>query len=422
MELVANRPNVELRHGRRRRSRSSCSRSPTTRTSSPSSATIPHRRFDWDTREWWAPVDDWAGVHVAEVLDALPRADADRRGRRWLAGIERRWVGRVGAARHDGRGWCVAATRAPGRCPRRCSTAPSSDERRPARPAHRARPRRRCASRRSARLDAGRRALRLVAGPRRRPAARAPGGGPAASTASACGSRCCGTATPARRSTALPGRERQRRALPLDPWIVEQLDAFIALHDVEVDGRRGAVLARAARRARRGGRARSAARAPTDAEPIAEAAAVLGGELAAVPVGGRALRARRAPRVPRRRAGARQDGRGAGRARGRRRLPGDRRLPRVAEAQLGARGRALAAAPHRRRGRAAARAVPPRGDITILNYEIVAAHREALGAARARARSSSTSRTTARTRAPSAPRPCAGWRRDRRAPTACGWR
>jgi len=21
---------------------------------------IPGRRFDWDTREWWAPVDDWA--------------------------------------------------------------------------------------------------------------------------------------------------------------------------------------------------------------------------------------------------------------------------------------------------------------------------------------------------------------------------
>jgi uncharacterized protein with von Willebrand factor type A (vWA) domain len=22
---------------------------------------IPGRRFDWDAREWWAPVDDWAG-------------------------------------------------------------------------------------------------------------------------------------------------------------------------------------------------------------------------------------------------------------------------------------------------------------------------------------------------------------------------
>jgi hypothetical protein len=27
---------------------------------------IPHRRFDWDSREWSAPADDWSGVHVAE--------------------------------------------------------------------------------------------------------------------------------------------------------------------------------------------------------------------------------------------------------------------------------------------------------------------------------------------------------------------
>ena len=27
---------------------------------------IPGRRFDWDRREWFAPVDDWAGVHVAD--------------------------------------------------------------------------------------------------------------------------------------------------------------------------------------------------------------------------------------------------------------------------------------------------------------------------------------------------------------------
>ena len=57
-------------------------------------------------------------------------------------------------------------------------------------------------------------------------------------------------------------------------------------------------------------------------------------------------------------------------------------------------------------------AVPPTGDITILNYEIVAAHREALARRRPRALVS-TSRTTSRTRRPSAPRRCAG------SPAAC---
>ena len=34
---------------------------------------IPHRRFDWDTREWLAPVSDWAGMRVAETCSsAIP--------------------------------------------------------------------------------------------------------------------------------------------------------------------------------------------------------------------------------------------------------------------------------------------------------------------------------------------------------------
>ena len=58
----------------------------------------------------------------------------------------------------------------------------------------------------------------------------------------------------------------------------------------------------------------------------------------AFPVGGRPLRARRPADVPRRRAGSREDGRGAGGAGGRRRIPGGRRLPGVVEAQLAAGG------------------------------------------------------------------------------------
>ena len=73
--------------------RSSSSPSPTTRRSSPSCASIPQRRFDWDTREWWAPVDDWAGVHVAEVLERFPELTTSAAGRR-LAGRHRAPLGR----------------------------------------------------------------------------------------------------------------------------------------------------------------------------------------------------------------------------------------------------------------------------------------------------------------------------------------
>ncbi len=72
-------------------------------------------------------------------------------------------------------------------------------------------------------------------------------------------------------------------------------------------------------------------------------------------------------------------------ARGRRRLPGGRRLPGLDEAQLGSARRARWLG-HRSvaviEGRVA---VPPSADITILNYEIVAAHREALARRRPRA-------------------------------------
>ena len=46
---------------------------------------IPQRRFDWDRREWWAPVDDWAGVHVAEVLDRFPELTTSAQVDAWLA-------------------------------------------------------------------------------------------------------------------------------------------------------------------------------------------------------------------------------------------------------------------------------------------------------------------------------------------------
>jgi hypothetical protein len=73
---------------------------------------IPGRQFDWDRREWWAPVGDWVAVHVAEVLERFPDLTASTTVDAWLEGVERRWVGNVGTRRHDGRGWWTLHTRA----------------------------------------------------------------------------------------------------------------------------------------------------------------------------------------------------------------------------------------------------------------------------------------------------------------------
>src|SRR3954469_22236018 len=54
---------------------------------------IPGRRFDWDRREWYAPVDDWAGVHVADVVDRFPELTTSAEVDLGLRAGERRWVG-----------------------------------------------------------------------------------------------------------------------------------------------------------------------------------------------------------------------------------------------------------------------------------------------------------------------------------------
>src|SRR4051794_13997919 len=65
----------------------------------------PGRRSDWDRREWYARVDDGAGVHVAEVVERFPELTPSAEVDAWLRAVERGWVGRVATARHDGRGW-----------------------------------------------------------------------------------------------------------------------------------------------------------------------------------------------------------------------------------------------------------------------------------------------------------------------------
>jgi SWI/SNF-related matrix-associated actin-dependent regulator of chromatin subfamily A-like protein 1 len=71
---------------------------------------IPHRRFDWDRREWQAPASDWAAMKVTEALERFPELRPTREVAEWLASVKQRWIGSVTTVRHDGRGWWVLNT------------------------------------------------------------------------------------------------------------------------------------------------------------------------------------------------------------------------------------------------------------------------------------------------------------------------
>ncbi len=340
---------------------------------------IPSRRFDWERREWWAPADDWAGVHVAEVLDRFPELTASLGVEEWLAGIERRWVGRVSTTRHDARGWWVLQTRA-GTIPAALTDGSVTRAGALLAPltmagAHALR------EQRSARLDAG-------------------------------AERCVqalelGDEPPPARLTVAEGVEGRRlllevlwdpdvggaferlpgaaggRAVPIDVWLVEALDAFVGLHGVLVTPTAEEVLAEL--------RAEHAEAAATvalsravSAEPIADTAAVLGATLHPFQWAGvhYALRARRTFLADEQGLGKTVEALAA--------LEADGAYPAVvvcpASLKLNWRREAAAWLPHRSVAVIEGRpAVAPTAELTILNYEIVAAHRQALARLRPRA-------------------------------------
>ena len=65
---------------------------------------IPGRRFDWDAKEWWAPQADSTAPYVKGVLERFPALLVADDVHAWIAEAVTGWVGRVGAARLDGRG------------------------------------------------------------------------------------------------------------------------------------------------------------------------------------------------------------------------------------------------------------------------------------------------------------------------------
>jgi SWI/SNF-related matrix-associated actin-dependent regulator of chromatin subfamily A-like protein 1 len=341
---------------------------------------IPQRRFDWDKREWWAPVDDWAGVHVAEVLDRFPELTTSAQVDAWLAAIERRWVGRVSTARHDGRGWWVLRSRA-GTLPEALSEGAIEVDGALLAPM----------------TAAGAEALAEQDGARLDPAARRclaafergeePPGARLASSETVDGTflrldvlwdHDAGTAF-----EALPGAGDVGRTLPADPWVVEPLDAFLSLHGVVVDGSAADVLADL-RAEHDEALADIRASRTTSAEPIAATAAVLGGELAPFQWGAvrYALRARRVFLADEQGLGKTVEALAT--------IEADDAYPTVvvcpASLKLNWEREIRRWLPHRSvaiiQGR---QPVPPTAEITILNYEVVAAHRESLARLRPRA-------------------------------------
>jgi len=342
---------------------------------------IPNRRFDWDAREWSAPAEDWAGIHVADVLERFPELTAAPEVDAWLSGIQRRWIGYVRTARHDGRGWWVLDTRA-GIVPEALLAVDAIEYEGRLLVPFSATAARELRALRSARLDAAaERCLEIVERGESPPPARlvlAHGVDGARLRLEVVWDPDVGAAF-----ERLPGAAGSR-SVPLDPWVAEQLDAFLARHEVQVSGPAVELLDGLLAEQREAAAAIRASRSD-GAEPIAETAAVLGGELAPFQWAGvrYMLEARRAFLADEQGLGKTVEALAA--------LEADGAYPAIvvcpASMKLGWQREAARWLPHRSvvvvEGRSA---VPPSGgEITILNYEIVAAHRETLARRRPRA-------------------------------------
>jgi SWI/SNF-related matrix-associated actin-dependent regulator 1 of chromatin subfamily A len=340
---------------------------------------IPHRRFDWEAREWFAPVEDWVGVHVADVLARFPELRASTEVDEWLRGLRERWIGRVQTARHDGRGWFVLRTRA-GTVPAALSgdsvehpelglLVPMTAA---AAAALREQP--------SARLDAAAARCVAILELGREPAAARldwfSGVDGEVLRLEVLWDPAIGDAF-----DRVKGAEGRR--VPLDPWLAEDLDAFLGLHEVEITPAAAPVLA--ALRAEHDSAMETVRRSrATEAAPLEEVAAVLGGELAPFQWAAvrYALDARRAFLADEQGLGKTVEALAA--------LEADGAWPALvvcpASLKLNWAREAQRWLPHRDvvvvDGR---QAVPRTGELTILNYEIVAAHREALARTRPRA-------------------------------------
>ena len=379
---------------------------------------IPHRRFDWDTREWSAPATDWAALKVAGDARALSRAGGRRRRRRrgWPGSPRAGSAGRRRPATTDAAGGCCTTLAGP--IPEELLAEARSSTRAAARPAHRRRP--------------PQVAARPALGPpgRRRRALHA---------------RSSSTAVypPPARLAWFRGVDGEQLRLEV-MW-----DPDIGLAFEQLPGVRGhprgparPVGRRGARRVHRPPRGRGHRPRARGARAAAGRAPQAAGAVAPLPrhrgradrAGGRALGGELAPfqwaavrYALQARGSFLADEQGLGKTvEALAALEADGAYPAIvicpASMKLNWEREAERWLPHRSvaviHGRVA---VPPRGDITILNYEIVAAHRQALARPRAagdRRRRVALLQEPQRQAHPGGA--VAG--RDGARPTACGWR
>jgi SWI/SNF-related matrix-associated actin-dependent regulator of chromatin subfamily A-like protein 1 len=234
---------------------------------------IPHRRFDWDRREWSAPATDWAAMKVTEALERFPELTPSTEVAEWLVSVKQRWIGSVSTVRYDGRGWLVLKTLA-GPVPEPLAEAAVEHDGRLLVPLTMAAAQT-LRAQRSAHLDIGaERCLQIVEQGGEPPPARlvyVRGMDGEELRLEVLWDPDIGLGF-----AELPGANGTR-SVPLDPWLAEALDAFIARHDVTVTGEAVDVLERLLAEHRSAADAVRRSRA-TEAEPLPETAAVLGGE------------------------------------------------------------------------------------------------------------------------------------------------
>lgn len=379
MELAPSRPNVELRVER--------DGEPVVVFAFPYRAdlvdamrAIPGRRFDWVEKEWSVPHSDATAVYVADVLARWPQLSVAGDVRAWLAGAPAGWLGRVAVAKRDDRGVFVVRTVAGDLPEDLAQHATALHEREWGLPfspdiaeallehtgAKLTPAALGCATRLQVGIDPPRAELVV------------------AHTVDELrfGLETLWDPDAAGAFTTLPGADARNRTLPIDPWVLEPLEAWLRAHDVAVAlparSRLGELRAehdRAVEAIRRS-RARTG-------EPL-DVASVLGGELAPFQWAGvrYVLDARRTFLADEQGLGKTVQALAA--------LEADDAFPAVvvcpASLKLTWEREAAKWLPHRSRAVVSGRGTAaPRADLVIVNYEIVAAHRDALLRRRPRA-------------------------------------
>lgn len=342
--------------------------------------TLPGRSFDWDRREWSAPADDWVALKLREILDHYPELSTTAEVDEWLRGAAQRWVGHVRTTRYDGRGWWSLHTLF-GKPPEALlATGAITDGERTLVPLTRPAAQQ-LEELRSARFSPGAvRCLEAIDRGEDPPPARLILARGVAGTRFSL--EVLWDPEVAAAFEQMPGASRNE--LKLDPWIADRLDAFVVRHGVHVASAAAEALSELVAQHRAALRAVAASRS-TRAEPIEQIEPALGGRLAPFQWAAvrYALNARRCFLADEQGLGKTVEALAA--------LEADGAFPAVvvcpASMKLGWEREARHWLPHRsvnvisgRSGRG-----PAGADITILNYEIVAAHLETLRLRRPRA-------------------------------------